>query len=110
MELSVEQRPQAAVLRLEGRLDLVSAPGFRQRVVALVGAGQRQLVADLSALEFVDSSGLGALIGGLKTTRAAGGELRIAGSGAQVLAALRLTKLDRVLHPYESVEAALAAT
>jgi anti-sigma B factor antagonist len=54
----------------------------------------------------MDSSGLGALISGLKTARQAGGDLRIAGAGPQVEAVLDLTNLKRVLRPRPDVASA----
>jgi anti-anti-sigma factor len=108
MGLTVEQGAAGTVLKPDGRLDMVTAPAFRNRVKALVGSGQYRLIVDMSAVEFVDSSGLGALIFALKRAREEGGEMRIAAGRSQLLTVLQLTRLDRVLHPYTSVEAALA--
>ena len=69
-----------------------------------VREGTRRIVVDLGATEFVDSSGLGALIGGLKTARQAGGDLRLAAAGEQVRTVLALTNLDRILRPHPGVE------
>lgn len=69
-------------------------------------AGKPRIVVDLSAVDFIDSSGLGALIGGLKAARQEGGDLRIACAGDQVKAVLKLTNLDRILAPYGTVEEA----
>jgi anti-sigma B factor antagonist len=74
-----------------------------------VRSGRSRIVVDLSTCEFVDSSGLGALIAGLKTARQAGGDLRIAGVGPQIATALRLTNLDRVLRAHDTVSGALSA-
>jgi anti-sigma B factor antagonist len=97
---------QTPVLRLTGRLDTGSVPAFRVRMRELVGAGTVSLVLDLSEVVSLDSSGLGAVIGGLKLTREAGGDLRIALANKQVLMTLELTSLNRVLLPYRSVEEA----
>jgi len=67
-----------------------------------------RLVVDLGAVTFIDSSGFGALIGGLKAARQAGGDLRIARPTNQALVVLKLTSLDRVLRPFASVEEAVA--
>ena len=90
-----------------GRLNLVSAPPVKARIEDLVRAGRTRVVVDLGEVDSVDSSGLGALVGGLKAARQAGGELRIARAGAQVVAVLKLTNLDRILAPYDSVEEAV---
>jgi anti-sigma B factor antagonist len=99
---------RVTVLAPKGRLDMSSAPAFRERVKQLVESGQTQLVVDLEEVSFVDSSGLGAVIGGLKVARQAGGDLRIARPNQQVLLVLDLTSLNRVLRPYGSLEEALA--
>jgi len=109
MDVSIMPRgPGLAVAQLQGRLDLLSAPDVKTRLAAMVAAGQRRLVVDLTQVQFIDSSGLGALIGGLKVARQAGGDLRIASPGEQARMVLQLTTLDRILRPYRSVEDALA--
>jgi anti-anti-sigma factor len=95
------------VVRPIGRLDLRTAAEVRERLVAEVGAGRPRLVVDLGDTSFVDSSGLGALIGGLKAARQAGGDLRLARPGEQARVVLQLTALDRVLIAYDSVAQAL---
>ncbi|MCV7434572.1 STAS domain-containing protein [Mycolicibacterium bacteremicum] len=83
-----------------GRLNMVAAPALRKELHALVEAGTRRVVVDLSGVEFIDSSGLGALISGLKVARQAGGDLRIAAPTRQVTTVLELTNLNRVLRAY----------
>ena len=94
------------VLVPEGKFNLVAAPALKARIDDLVASGQSHLIVDLHAVDFIDSSGLGALIGGLKAARQKGGDLRVADAGPQVLAVLKLTNLDRILAPYASVEEA----
>jgi anti-sigma B factor antagonist len=91
-----------AVIRGEGRLNMVSAPRLREAVSEAVAAGRPRIVVDLSAVDFMDSSGLGALVGCLKTTRQAGGDLRIAAPSEQVTMVLKLSNLDRILTSYAS--------
>lgn len=108
MDLRVEaSQTGTAVVRLDGRLDLVSAGEAKQRLVEAVDGGQRRLVVDMANVDFVDSSGLGAIVGVLKAARQAGGDLRIARPTSQLRSILELTMLDRVLRPYETVEEAL---
>ncbi len=109
MDVTVDIRPGGeAVVQLAGRLDLLAAATVKQRLSQAVADGHRRLVVDLGGVTFIDSSGLGALIGGLKAARLAGGNLRIARPGSQVRLTLELTTLDQVLHPYATVEEALA--
>jgi anti-anti-sigma factor len=110
MEVTIVPRGNTvAVAELAGDLNLLCASDVRARLAAAVDNGHRQLVVDLRQVGFIDSSGLGALIGGLKSARQAGGDLRIANPGEQARVVLRLTSLDRVLRPYDSIEDALAA-
>lgn len=94
------------VIRPEGRLNMSVAPDLRDQLHGLVEAGNTKVVVDLSGVEAIDSSGLGALISGLKAARQEGGDLRIAGAGDQVTSVLELTNLDRILRSHESAERA----
>lgn len=94
------------VIKPDGRLNLAAAPALRQQLHRLIQDGNARLVVDLSGVSTVDSSGLGALISGLKSARQAGGDLRIAAPGQQVSAVLELTNLNRVLIIAVSAESA----
>lgn len=107
MDFATTVDGDTAVIRCDGRLNMVAAPRLRDLVERTVAEDQRRIVLDLEPTVFVDSSGLGALVSGLKTARRAGGDLRIAGPGEQVQTVLGLTNLDRVLRPYASVEEAI---
>lgn len=99
----------ATVVSPKGRLDMVAASQLRTIVAETVAGGSNRLIVDLVDTQFLDSSGLGALIAGLKTTRQAGGDLRIARPNEQVQMVLELTQMNTVLRPYATVDAALAA-
>ena len=100
----------AVVITPRGRLNMVAAPRLRALLTETVKGGQKRIVVDLSATEFMDSSGLGALIAGLRTARHAGGDLRIACVTPQVAAVRKLTNIDRILRPHSSVREALDGT
>jgi anti-sigma B factor antagonist len=95
---------RVAVLRPMGRLNMVASPAFKNQVEETVAAGQNRIVVDLAEVTFIDSSGLGALIAGLKATRQADGDLRLAQVPEQVMTVLRLTNLDRVLRAHPTVQ------
>lgn len=107
MQIEQSERAGAVVLATSGRFNMVSAPLVKARIDEAVTAGTPRIVVDLSGVDFIDSSGLGALIGGLKAARQAGGDLRIAAAGDQVLTVLKLTNLDRILTPHATVEDAV---
>jgi anti-sigma B factor antagonist len=108
MQFTVETMPAYAEVNGTGRLNMVSAPRLREIVAEVVAGGRNHVVVNMAGTEFMDSSGLGALIGCLKVARQAGGDLRIANVQPQVKMVLELTSMERVLTPYESVEAAVA--
>ncbi len=108
LDLDIDVRDNGRVIRPHGRLTMVSAREFRERVDAEIGATTGALVVvDLSDVQFIDSSGLGALVACLKTARQAGGDLRLASPTEQITMVLGLTNLDRVLRPRASVDEAL---
>jgi anti-sigma B factor antagonist len=82
---------------------MVAAPALKTLIEESVAEGRDRIVVDFSQVVFIDSSGLGALIAGLKATRQAGGDLRIAQVPEQVMTVLRLTNLDRVLRAHTTV-------
>lgn len=92
-----------AVLQLVGKLNMVSAGPLRKQIADLVEQGHPRVAVDLTETEFIDSSGLGALISGLKSARQAGGDLRIAAPNTQARLVLSLTGMERVLPPYPDV-------
>jgi anti-sigma B factor antagonist len=106
MNLQTDVRDRFAVISIAGRFTASGAPLLRNAVADLVEAGHARVVVDLSATDFIDSSGLGALIAALKSARAAGGDLRIAAVPETVGTVLRLTNLDRVLRSHPTPESA----
>lgn len=106
MNLTVTPGGDYTVVRPEGRLTATSVPQLRKAIDESIAGGGIRIVIDLEATEFVDSSGLGALIGGLKAARLAGGDLRIAAMTEPVRRVLKLTNLDRVLRDHPTVESA----
>ena len=85
------------VVHLDGKLNMVHAPQLRDLINSHVDAGDTRISIDLTKVDFIDSSGLGALINALKVVRQAGGDLRIAAPTEQVKLVLGLTNLNRVL-------------
>ena len=109
MKLSTDIRDGIAVIAVAGRLTASGAPLLRNAVSDAIAGGASRIAIDLAGTEFVDSSGLGALIGGLKSARTAGGDLRIAAVPDAVRTVLRLTNLDRVLREHPTPESAFDA-
>lgn len=97
-----------AVAHLTGRFDFASAPEARKQLTGAVASGHAKLIVELSGVEFVDSAGLGALIGGMRAARQADGDLRLTNPRAQAKTLLSLTSVDQVLKIHPTVEEALA--
>ena len=98
-----------SVLSVAGELDISSAPRLRGELVDLIHGGAHRLVVDTGGVTFIDSTGLGVLIGALKRVRAAGGELRVVASGEPVIRILRVTGLHRVFSTFATLDEAVAA-
>jgi anti-sigma B factor antagonist len=104
--LDVEPGDGCVVLAVAGEIDLATAPALRQQLVDLVAEGHRRIVVDLSRTEFLDSTGLSALVACLKRLRAHDGELRVVCTTPRVRKVFEITHIDRVLPLFDSVDAA----
>ncbi|MEW5872934.1 MAG: STAS domain-containing protein [Chloroflexota bacterium] len=100
---------ETTVIQPAGRMDVEAAAEVRQVILNLAELGAKSVIVDLQGVDFMDSSGLSALVTGLKALQSHGGVLRICSANAQVKTALRLTMLDRILPVYENVQAAYAS-
>jgi anti-sigma B factor antagonist len=103
-------RVDLALIVVDGELDLCTAPKLEKALEEGIEKGAQRLVVDLSAVPFIDSSGLGALISGLKRLRPRGGSLDLVCSRANVVRTFKVTGLLGVLGLYAKREEALAAT
>jgi anti-anti-sigma factor len=104
MAFDVENPEHSVTLmRLQGRLDAAAAPGLLARLTGAIAEGTTQFVVDLAEVPFIDSTGLGALVSGLKAARRVEGDLRLATPSPQVRKLLRLTTLDRVFTILETI-------
>jgi anti-sigma B factor antagonist len=112
MELSLATRSVSdhAVLEIGGEIDVYTAPRLRERLIEMVGAGERQVVVDLGRVEFLDSTGLGVLVGAHRRLRASSGSLTLVCPHERLLKIFRITGLDSVFEIHESVESATTGT
>src|ERR1700761_9701488 len=113
MELGLEvdeSRSPFTVLAVKGEVDVYSAPRLREKLVELVSQGHRQIVVDMEGGDFLDSTGLGVLVGGLKRVRAHEGTLRLVCTQERILKIFRITGLTKVFPIHASVAEALSAT
>jgi anti-sigma B factor antagonist len=104
LAIDIQRHDRTILVVLRGDLDLEGAPSLRDALLPVVDDGAR-IVVDLQAVEFLDSAGLGILIGGRKRARAAGGDLELICSNRAVLRPIEITGLDRsfTIHPDREV-------
>lgn len=96
------------VVAVGGEIDVYTAPKLRDKITELVGAGVYDLVIDLADVEFLDSTGLGVLVGGLKKVRAHDGSLALVCNQDRLLKIFRITGLAKVFTIHEDQSSALA--
>ena len=96
------------VFELTGSLDIATSPTVRAALTSASERGNHRHIADLTRIDFLDSTGLGALIGGQRRAKELGGEVRIVAKEGQILRLLRITGLLKVFAVYATLEDALA--
>ena len=107
LDIQVEDTVDRTVCRPVGELDAYTVGQFRDVLSKL--AGQRYLLIDLSLVPFMDSAGLGALIGGIRRAREAGGDVAVACNRPTLTRLLHTTGFDRIVPVTETVDDAVAA-
>jgi len=96
------------VFELTGSLDIATSPTVRAALTAASERGSHRLIVDLTQVDFLDSTGLGALIGAQKRAKEFAGEVRLVAKEGQILRLLRITGLLKVFAVYPTLEDAVA--
>jgi anti-sigma B factor antagonist len=112
MELTLNvhsDTPGFTVIEVGGEIDVYTAPKLREKLISLVEAGSYQLIVDMEGVEFLDSTGLGVLVGGLKRVRAQDGWIDLVCTQSRILRIFKITGLNKVFSIYETVPEAIAA-
>lgn len=106
MELGLEVAEVSShvVVRVSGEIDISTAPRLREAIVSLLAEGRTQIAVDLRGVDFLDSTGLGVLVGGLKRARSAGGELRVISTSPRIEKVFAITGLDGIFEIVERPE------
>lgn len=94
------------IVVVEGEVDLYTAPLLRRRVDQIVESGRRDLVLDLRPVTFIDTAGLGALVGCQETTTRHAVSLELVCDQPRLRKILRITGLDRVFTVHAELERA----
>lgn len=111
IDLVVDSRIEddKAIVDVEGEVDMFTAPKLRERLVQLVDEGRHHIIVNLHGVSFIDSMGLGTLVGGLKRVKEHQGTLSLVCSDRPVMRVLTITGLNNVFPIYETVDQAKAA-
>jgi anti-sigma B factor antagonist len=109
LTLDTREADGKTVVAVGGEIDVYTAPKLRDKITELVGEGVYDLVIDLSAVEFLDSTGLGVLVGGLKKVRAHNGSLNLVCNQDRLLKIFRITGLAKVFVIHDDAASALAS-
>ena len=107
--LDVQKADSHAVVDVKGEIDVYTAPKLREKLIELVSEGSYDVVVNLEGVDFLDSTGLGVLVGALKKVRADGGTLDIVCTQERILKIFDITGLDKVFGLHQSVAQAIAA-
>ena len=107
MDLTLETRDLdgRAVVVVGGEVDVYTAPRLRDCLTDLVSAGRHHVVVDMTGVAFLDSTGLGVLVGALKKVRAEDGSLEIVCSSQRLLRIFSITGLSSVFTIHDSTAA-----
>jgi anti-sigma B factor antagonist len=110
VDLSLETRHEDGhtIIEVGGEIDVYTAPKLRDKITELVGNGNYNLVIDMEKVDFLDSTGLGVLVGGLKKVRAHDGSMRLICNQERLLKIFRITGLAKVFAIHGSQADALA--
>ena len=108
LHIDVTEHDGYTVLSPQGEIDYATGPQLKEAITDALVAGKVHLVIDLHAVDFVESTGLGALIGGRRRARALNGSLSLVCAETPVLRVFRVTGLDKVFEIHDSVDSAIA--
>ena len=109
LKLDHHTRDGIEVVDVEGEIDVYTAPRLRELLIELVNNGHYQLVVNMEKVEFLDSTGLGVLVGGLKRVRAHDGWIDLVCTQGRILRIFRITGLNKVFSIHDSVADAVMA-
>lgn len=108
MKVKTSERYGAVVLELKGNvMGGEDTKDFNDHLHKLIDADKKNIVVDLSGVKFMNSSGLGMLIGGLTTMKKADGNLKLACVTEKIESLLIITKLITIFESFETLDAAV---
>jgi anti-sigma B factor antagonist len=97
------------VVSVSGEIDVYTASVLREELATLIEDGHHDVLVDLTAVRFMDSTGLGVLVGALKKVRGFGGRLQLVIDSERLLKVFRITALTQVFTIHETLDEALGS-
>jgi anti-sigma B factor antagonist len=95
---------------VSGEVDVATVPRLREQLHGLVAQGTNRIIVDLDGVDFLDSTGLGVLVGALKRVRSNDGELALVCTQPRIRKVFEVTGLTKVFSLFDSVDEAVAGT
>jgi anti-sigma B factor antagonist len=111
VKFAVEHRveKELTVVRISGEIDVFTSPRLREELLGIIDGGAQHLVVDLGEVTFLDSTGLGVLVGIYHRLRARDGTMSFVGANDRVRRVFHVTQLTKIFVLYNSLEDAIAA-
>ena len=103
LDITAEHTGASCTITLTGEVDVYTSPRLKEEIVDIVDGGCVNIIIDLEAVSFIDSSGLGVLVSGLRRVKEHGGTLRLVCTKDGILKIFRITGLDKVFPVFSSV-------
>ncbi len=107
LKVDVERKDGIAVVKVEGEIDLYTSSHFRNELHKLIDEGYNKLIISLDNVGYIDSTGLGILIGTLKRLKEVGGKLTVVCSSPQIKKVFTITGLVKILGLHENLQQAI---
>lgn len=103
LEIATDQSDGICTIVVSGEIDVYTAPQLKESLVAQIEAGCSRVVVDMNGVGFIDSSGLGVLVSGLRRAKERDGCIRLVCTREHVLKIFRITGLDKVFAIFPNV-------
>lgn len=112
MNLKVNTRTVdgASIIDLQGEVDVYTAPELKQQIIDLLDSGSQRVIVNLQSVDYLDSTALGVLIGGLKRLRERNGSLDLICPNPRIKRIFEITGLDKIFDIYNTEEEAIKAS
>lgn len=108
MEIKVKKESDVSILEIEGEIDVYYSSKLEEKVKNLIAQGERKVIIDMTEVSYMDSSGLGVLVGSLKNLKKSKGDMKIAGANKEIMNVFEITRLNTFFDMYKTVPEALA--